>query len=150
MRNTTIREPTNENQAWKQTSINDAKVRTIDIELINPDAKYPLIWDIKEMIQSRFAIPIDAQMMYNADGVLLNDLTAFKDCNEMNQPFRLNFSKSKVLLLCSICSLSDSGGESKDSIFVETYETCSVYNLSKVISQRTKINAENMVFYNSR
>ena len=150
LRNTTIREPTNENQAWKQNNANEAKVRAIEIELINPDKNYPLIWDIKEMIYSRFNIPIDVQMMYNGDGVLLNDLSSFKEWEDMKQPFRLNFSKSKVLLLWSICSLSDSGGESKDSIFVETYETWSVYNLSKIIFQRTKIDASNMVFYNSR
>jgi hypothetical protein len=68
----------------------------------------------------------------------------------MRQPFRLNFSKAKVLILLSICSVNGNKGESKDNIFIETYETASVFDLSKTLESRTNIKSENMVFYHSR
>lgn len=67
-------------------------VKTINIEFIDPDKNYPLIWDIKNMVFKKFGISIDSQLLYNGSGLQVADMTPFIDCKEMKQPFRLKIS----------------------------------------------------------
>ena len=46
MRNTTLREPTDSILIKSE----EAKVKMIQVDFIQPDSTYPLIWHIKEMI----------------------------------------------------------------------------------------------------
>ena len=80
----------------------------------------------------------------------MKDVVAFQDVKDVRQPFRLNFSTSKVVILVSVCPISKDSNSTKENIFIETYETSSVYNLAKSIHARSGIKFENIILYHSR
>lgn len=89
-------------------------------------------------------------MLYNGNGIVMNDTKPFEECVTMRQPFRLNFSTSKVVILVTICRVDKTDASTKDSIVLETYETSSVYNLSKLVEAQSAVKSTNMVIYYSR
>lgn len=52
--------------------------------------------------------------------------------------------------MITVCKINDKSDSNRDNLLIETFETSSVYNLSKTIQERTKIDPKNMVIYYSR
>jgi len=78
-KNTTIREPTNENTGTKMSNPDEMKLKVITIEFLDPDKSYPLIWHIKQMILQRFNISIESQLLYSGSGIQVYDTKPFSE-----------------------------------------------------------------------